>query len=127
MVPVPQVESLAELNDELLRRCEEDLQRTLRGKPVPKRGLLVEERASMLSLPRQEFDARRLTQASTNSLSLVRFDTNSYSVPVKYAHREITVVASVDEVRLVFEDQLIAKHDRHRGREQFLFDPVLYH
>jgi hypothetical protein len=27
-------------------------------------------------------------------------------VPVKYAHRKITIVASVDEVRLSFEDQL---------------------
>ena len=126
LVPVQQVESLSELNDELVRRCEHDLQRTLRGKPVPKRELLIEERASMLPLPTQEFDARRLTQAGANSLSLVRFDTNSYSVPVKYAHRKITVVASVDEVRLVFEDQLIARHDRHWLREQFIFDPVHY-
>ena len=126
LVPVPRVECLAELNGELLRRCEADLQRSLRGKAAAKGELLVEERASMLSLPSQEFDARRLTQSGANALSLVRFDTNSYSVPVKYAHREITVVASVDEVRLVFEDQLIARHDRHWGREQFVFDPLHY-
>ena len=60
----------------------------------------------MLALPKQEFDARRVTQAGSNSLSLVRFDTNSYSVPAKYAHRDITVVATVDEVRLVFEGSI---------------------
>ena len=64
--------------------------------------------------------------SNTDSLSLVRFDNNSYSVPTKYAYRQITVVATVDEVRLVFEDQLIACHSRHWGREQFLFDPVHY-
>ena len=80
----------------------------------------------MLSLPAQEFDARRLTQAAANSLSLVRFDTNSYSVPVKYGHRKITVVATVDEVRLIFENQLIARHARHWRREQFVFDPIHY-
>jgi hypothetical protein len=56
----------------------------------------------------------------------VRFDTNSYCVPVKYAHRKITVVATVDDVKLVFEDKLIARHRRHRGRERLFFDPIHY-
>ena len=79
-----------------------------------------------MHLLKQAFDARRVIQAAANSLSLVRFDTNSYSVPTKYAHRQITVVATVDEVRLVFDDRLIARHARHWGREQYIFDPVHY-
>ncbi|QEG36184.1 IS21 family transposase [Bythopirellula goksoeyrii] len=126
LVPVPRVGSLTELNAELERLCRADLERTLRGKSASKRELLAEERTAMLDLPRQSFDARRVTQANANSLSLVQFDTNSYSVPVKYAHREITVVASVDEVHLVFQGELIARHARHWGREQYLFDPVHY-
>ena len=126
LVPVPQVDSLAQLNAELERRCEADLDRTLRGKSGSKRELLAVDRQAMLALPRQPFEARRVTQAAANSLSLVRFDTNSYSVPVKYAHRQITVVATVDEVRLIFEDQLLARHTRHWGREQYVFDPVHY-
>jgi hypothetical protein len=59
---------------------------------------LEEERSALLPLPAQECEARRVTQANADSLSLVRFDTNSYSVTVKYAHRTITVVATVDEV-----------------------------
>jgi transposase len=126
LVPVPRVDSLAELNAQLESRCREDLQRQLRGKADIKQKLLEEERATMLPLPARDFDARRVTQAAANSLSLVRFDTNSYSVPVKYGHRKITVVATVDEIRLVFEDRLIARHQRHWGREQFIFDPVHY-
>ena len=126
LVPVPKVETLAELNEELERRCTADLDRTLRGKPSSKGQLLLEERVAMLDLPRQTFDARRVTQASADSLSLVSFDTNRYSVPIKYAHRKITVVASVDEVRLVFQGQLIARHPRHWGREKHVFDPVHY-
>ena len=67
-----------------------------------------------------------VTPALANSESLVRFDTNSYSVPTKYAYREITVVATVDEVRLVFENRLVARHPRHWGREQYIFNPVHY-
>jgi len=126
LVPIPKVNTLEDLNTELDRRCRADLERTLRGKSATKRELLQEELATMLDLPRQTFDARRVTHAMANSLSLVRFDNNSYSVPVKYAHRKITVVASVDEVRLTFQGELIARHPRHWGREQHLFDPVHY-
>ena len=126
LVPVPQVKSLQELNQRLRERCQQDLERQLRGKSQTKGELLLEECCSMLDLPKDAFEARRLTEAGANSLSLVRFDSNSYSVPVKFAHRKITVVASVDEVRLSFEDQLIARHDRHWGREQYLFDPLHY-
>lgn len=126
LVPVPRVSSLTELNETLEGRCRADLERTLRGKDGTKALLLEEERAAFLPFPAQECEARRITQAHANSLSLVRFDTNSYSVPVKYAHRKITVVATVDDVKLVFEDQLIARHHRHWGRERFFFDPIHY-
>jgi transposase len=126
LVPVPEVNSLVELNTELLRRCQADLDRQLYGKSAPKAVLLEEERSTLLSMPPQEFDARRVKSASVNSLSLVRFDTNNYSVPVKYAHRQVLVVATVDEIRLVSEDRLIARHSRHWGRAQYLFDPVHY-
>ena len=126
LVPVPRVESLQQLNEELVKRCQADLDRTLRGKPGSKRELLAEDRRAMLDLPRQAFDARRVTQATANSLSLVSFDANRYSVPVKHAHRPITIVATVDEVRLIDGDQLVARHERSWKREQNLFDPVHY-
>ena len=126
LVPVPRVKSLQELNEQLHDRCSADLERQLRGKSKCKGELLLEECSSMLDLPQEEFEARRTTQAGANSLSLVRFDNNSYSVPVKYAHRKIAITATVDEVRLSFEDQLIARHCRHWGRERYIFDSVHY-
>ena len=80
----------------------------------------------MLPIPAKRFEARRVSEVSADSLSLVRFDTNSYSVPTKYAHRTLTVVGTVDEVRIVFEDRLIARHERCWDREQFRFDPIHY-
>ena len=127
LVPVPRVDSLETLNRQLVERCQDDLTRQLRGKPSPKQALLAEEQQQCLrSLPKQTFEARRLGQANADSLSLVRFDTNSYSVPTKYAYRQITIVSTLDEVRLIFEDRLIARHRRHWGREQYFFDPVHY-
>ncbi len=126
LVPVPEVASLVELNAALLQRCQADLDRQLYGKSAPKAVLLEEERPALLPIPPQEFEARRVKPASVSSLSLVRFDTNNYSVPVKYAHRKVLVVATVDEIRLVHEDRLIARHPRHWGREKYLFEPVHY-
>ena len=96
------------------------------GKNGTKALRLEEERSAFLPLPAQECEARRITQANANSLSLVQFDTNRYSVPVKYAHRTITVVATVDDVKLVYEDRLIARHRRHWGRERYFYDPIHY-
>lgn len=126
LVPVPNVKDLAELNERLLYRCTQDLQRTLRGKPASKKELLLEEQSAMLLLPLREFDARRIETANVDSLSLAHFDSNSYSVPTKYAHRKVTVVATVDEVRFVFEDQLIARHPRCWERHKPCYDPIHY-
>jgi hypothetical protein len=126
LVPVPQVASLDELNACLTAQCQRDQVRTTRGKPGTVATLLVEDRAAMLPLPAQRFEARRVTEVSADALSLVRFDTNAYSVPTTYAHRPVTVVGTVDKVRIVFEDRLIARHPRCWEREQSRFDPIHY-
>lgn len=126
LVPVPQVDSLDTLNRQLQESCQSDLQQQTRGKPTPKGELLVEDQAAFLPLPQQPFEARRIAAASADSQSLVRFDTNDYSVPVKYAHRQLLVVATVEEVRLVYEDRLVARHPRCWSRERTLFEPIHY-
>ncbi len=47
-------------------------------------------------------------------------------MPTQFAHRQITVVATVDEVKVVFEDRLIARHQRCWKKQQSLFEPVHY-
>lgn len=126
LVPVPVVTSLSALNETLLERCRADLEQRTRGKSAPKQELLAEDQAAFLPLPKQPFEARRIELGAADSQSLVRFDANSYSVPVKYAHRKLTVVATVEEVRLVYEDQLVARHVRCWQKEQYRFEPVHY-
>jgi transposase len=126
LVPVPQVESLAALNQQLREQCLADLDQRTRGKPAPKSELLREDQAAFLPLPKQLFEARRVTDRTADSQSLVRFDDNEYSVPVQYAHRKLLVVATVEEVRLVYEDRLVAKHVRCWDRERTRFEPIHY-
>ena len=126
LVPVPAATSWETLNAELARRCAEDLGRRVRGKERPKQELLDIERSSLRPLPSSGFEPRRVEMADANSLSLVRFDGNDYSVPTAYAYHPITVVGGLDEVRLVCREQLIARHRRNWGKEHVTFDPRHY-
>src|SRR5271157_3250893 len=80
LVPVPSFASFAELNEYLAAACFADLFRRVRGKPETKAERLEADRAAMVELPAESFEVRRLSQATANSLSLVRFDRNDYSV-----------------------------------------------
>jgi transposase len=126
LVPVPQVGSLECLNADLEQCCREDLQRRLRGQTLTKAALLEEERSALRALPTQRFEARRVASAKADSLSLVRFDRNSYSVPTAYAHQQVTVVGGIEEVKIICREQLIARHTREWGRERVQFDPRHY-
>lgn len=126
LVPAPQVDSLETLNQQLLSGCQADLLERTCGKPVSKRELLREDQSARRPLPRQLFEVRRVTEGIANFGSLVRFDANDYSVPVWYVSRKLTVVATVAEVRQVFQDQLVARHRRCWEREWTCFEPIHY-
>ena len=126
LVPVPEVESLEALNVELSSCCRQDLERQLRGKNAPKGELLAAEQRSLLPLPSEAFEARRIRPGKANSLSLVSFAGNSYSVPTEYAHHSLMVVAGIEEIRVVAGDRLIARHPRHWGKQHTEFNPIHY-
>ncbi|MEK6675471.1 MAG: IS21 family transposase [Planctomycetota bacterium] len=126
LVPLPRVDAIATLNTQLESDCREDLQRTLRGKAGSKAELLAEERCQLLALPAERFEARRVRTAQVNSLSLVRFHRNDYSVPTDYAHHQVTAVGDVESVRILFADQVIATHPRRWDKHHVTFDPVHY-
>jgi transposase len=127
LVPVPAVHGgLEPLNAGLEARCRDDLRRQLRGKPATKAELLEEERSALLPSPCEAFLAARVEQPRVDSLSLVRFDTNDYSVPTAYAHHRVTAVGTVDAVRFVVDGQVVATHRRCWGRAEVFYDPVHY-
>jgi len=127
MVPVPQVKDYDELNRLLRDCCQSDLSRILRGKrSLTKHRLLAEDCVSGIALPDDKFDYRKTTSTFVSSESLIRYDTNDYSVPVRSAHHSVTIKASVRFIEVYQLDKLIAKHRRCWGREQQILDPMHY-
>ena len=128
LVPVPAVHGgLEPLNAGLEARCRDDLARQAAGQADDQ-----EPSCSTRSgQPCCRCRARRSwphvsRQPWADSLSLVRFDTNDYSVPTAYAHHRVTAVGTVDTVRFVVGDHVVATHRRCWGREQVFYDPMHY-
>ena len=72
------------------------------------------------------FDACDKQGTRVNSLSLVRYRSNDYSVPVAYGHQEVWVRGYVHEVVIGCGAEIIARHPRSYDREDMVFDPIHY-
>ena len=126
LVPVPEVRDLEELNEHLEARCREELSRKLRGKSASKQELLREDQAAFRALPDVPFDACRKLSTAADSLSLVRFDNNQYSVPVDYAHHTVMINGDCERVEICHLNERIASHPRLWGKYDVRFEPVHY-
>jgi len=126
LVPVPEMADFEALNAYLLQCCLKELERSIRGKSGIKADRLTEDQQAFLPLPGEAFEARRVEMRRANSLSLVRFDRNDYSVPVSHAHHALSVIGTVDDIRIMNKDVLVATHRRDWGKEAVHFDPVHY-
>jgi transposase len=125
-VPVPEVDDLEAFNTRLEEYCDLDLERRLRGRASCKAELLAKEQPVFIPLPEDAFDACRKTSAQADSRSLVRFRTNDYSIPTRYAHQRVLVKGYVDRVEIYKHSQLIACHRRCWDAEQMILDPIHY-
>lgn len=112
LVPVPRVSSLAELQALLNERC-----RRYQEKQLPyhqnriKDALLIEQQY-LTPLPARQFDYAITSLAEVNSMSLVKFDRNRYSVPVDLVGKTVTVKGYPWEVRIYHRSKEVAVHQR---------------
>src|SRR5229473_545523 len=126
MVPIPHAASFAEFNAYLLECCRRRLNDRLRGHDDTIGERLVRDREALLPLPLAPYDACEKKAARVNSLSLVRYRGNDYSVPTAYGHREVLVRGYVHEVVIACAADEIARHPRSYEREDFVFNPLHY-
>ncbi len=126
LVPVPSFESFDALNAYLERRCLERMDAQLRGHTETIGQRMERDLDALLPLPPVAYDACDKQAGRVSSLSLVRYRTNDYSVPVAYGYRDVLVRGYVDAVVISCGSEVIARHPRSYDRDDFVYDPIHY-
>ncbi len=112
LVPIPRVETLEELNAEILRRCIKYREHKIAGRSQTVGMMAQSALASMAALPKFKFDPSKSIIARVDDFSTVKFDYNSYSVPIKCASKEVTVKGYGNEIMIFYRSSEIARYPR---------------
>jgi len=91
------------------RLCPEDRTRTVRT-------VFAEEQPRLLALPENPFPTEERIEVSVNKTPYARFDCNDYSIPHTHVRRTLTVLATLDTVRILDGQVLLATHPRSFDR-----------
>jgi len=124
--PVPRMKDLAELNEYLLRCCEEDLDRVASGQSETIGRRFDEERPLTVPLPEHSFDACIREPRKVDKYQTVAFDNNRYSVPRRFAFQTATVKGCVNKVEIVVDGVVVARHERSYETGLHVLDPLHY-
>ncbi|RFU62192.1 IS21 family transposase, partial [Peribacillus saganii] len=121
LVPLPEVQSVKELNDYLIDWCLIEAGRT----HVPNKSETVlemwdKEKEYLHPLPTNRFEACKLISCKVNKTSLITVETNRYSVPSNYVGQAVWAKIFVDRVIVVAQNRVIAEHTRSYDRNQMI-------
>jgi transposase len=126
MVPIPRYATWEKFNAHLRAESQKRRERKLRGHPQTIGERFQKDKEMLLPLPAAPYEACDKRSTRVTSMSLVRYRTNDYSVPVEWGHREVLVKGFVHEVVICAGSEVIARHPRSYEREDMIFDPLHY-
>jgi len=116
LVPMPQVDSLEELNELCAKGDLADDRRHVSGRSMTVGEHFALERAELRPLPAEAFDVRLRSENRVDSKSRVSVRQRRYSVPVRLAGRRVTVLLGAETVELFDGSKLVASHERAPGK-----------
>lgn len=121
--PVPRVKDLDELNRHLLSCCLQERQRTVRGRKQTIGEMFQQELAAAGELPSRPFDACITHQRQADKYQCVSFEDVRYSVPRQAAFAPVTLKAYLQQVVIIHNGQVVARHRRSRVAGEHVLDP----
>lgn len=119
--PVPRVESLDELNKIFENYCDNYLNHKISGKKDTVGAMFMEEKKALHPLPPYIFDTAKSQSHRVDSFATVRFEKNSYSVPVEYGGKMVGVKVYPEEIKIYHDGQVIATHCRCFEKAQSIY------
>lgn len=124
--PVPVVKDLIDLNAYLRNCALRDRERTQANQTESIGQRFARDREKALSLPERSFDACVFKPAQVDKYQTAQFDCNRYSVPRVWAYRNVTVKGYVDQVAIVAQGEVVARHARCYRQGETILDPLHY-
>ena len=125
MVPIPEADSLEELNEKLLAAAHSYGDHRVAGREHTVRELYEKEKTHLLTLP-EAFGNLETRTGKIDKYSTVLVDKNRYSVPSVYAYCKASVVLHVDRVEIFYGSKHIASHNRLFSNNQWSLQPQHY-
>lgn len=126
MVPVPRFETLEELNEYILEKCQKDDERTVDGQSEAVGEAWSKEVEHLLSLPAKPFDPVVQQPAMVDSYCTVPFKNNHYSVPPQYVGRAVTIRSYWNRIEISSGLEKITEHLRCFGKDEYVLRPEHY-
>jgi transposase len=93
---------------------------TTRERPIDR---FERERPLLRPLPTIPFDTDEVVPAVVTPHARIEFDGNRYSTPPQFVRRPVTIRAGGDEIRVLHEGQVVARHVRSYERRQLIVLP----
>jgi transposase len=118
LVPVPEVGSIAELNENLEEACFTDLDRTIVGRGEPVGEALARERRLLGDLPRQVHCTALEATPRVDAKAMVAVRANRYSVPARLAGRRVLARVDANEISVWHDGKIVAAHERLAGKHE---------
>ena len=91
----------------------------LKERPIDR---FTRERAALRPLPSVAYNTDELVITEVRPTARIEFDSNRYTVPPKLARKTVVVRANATEVRIEYQGEQVACHQRSYGRRELIAD-----
>lgn len=111
-VPVPEVASLAELNEMVEQWDRQDEARRIGARPKTVAEYFAVEQPLLMPLPEEPFETDRLFTPRVDSYGQISVRTNRYSVPIRLIGKRVRVVLYACHLVVYDQNVEVARHER---------------
>ena len=117
LVPVPWVDSMDSLNEQLLVSCLQYRNtHKVQGRSQTVKEMFATEQSCLHPVAPYRYETAKVTTPTVGDYSTVRFDRNEYSVPVRFLRRAVTVKGYANKVEILCDRDTVVTYERLSGQ-----------
>ena len=118
-VPVPRAATMEELNEHLLIAClSYRKSHKVNGRTSTVAEAYEMERAFLHPIAPYKYETARIATPAVGDYATVRFDRNSYSVPVRFLRKTVTVKGYANYVHIICDKDTVVIYERLFGQDK---------